>query len=302
VTDSAINQARPIKRKRRTKAQIQQLQQQILGVLISDHPQSVRHVFYRMTDPTLPEPVDKTEQGYNQVQYQCTRMRREGIIPYGWFSDTTRYGYFVNTFEDASDFILAMQSQYRADLWVNADARCEVWVESRSIAGVLHEVCSQFAVDLFPCGGFPSLTFVHESAESNNKARDQRPLHIFYIGDYDPAGVIIYEKLQQELRQHLDDCIELHFRRLGINTEQIRTYSLPTKPRKASDKRAKHIEETVEAEAMPARIMREILTEAIEALLPAHALAVAKVAEQSERQHLCRLADLLMDNRQESPH
>jgi hypothetical protein len=32
-------------------------------VLAADHPQSVRHCFYRMTDPRLPEPVEKSDRG-----------------------------------------------------------------------------------------------------------------------------------------------------------------------------------------------------------------------------------------------
>ena len=34
-----------------------------MDVLSVDHPQSVRHVFYRMTDPRLPVPIAKTDQG-----------------------------------------------------------------------------------------------------------------------------------------------------------------------------------------------------------------------------------------------
>jgi hypothetical protein len=56
------------------------------------------------------------------------------------------------------------------------------------------------------------------------------------------------------------------------------------------DRRARHIIETVEAEAMPAGILRAILREAIEELLPADALAVAKAAEESERAFLLNLA------------
>src|SRR5262249_3895542 len=45
----------PDKRRRRTKAQVVQLDAQIIEVLAEDHPQSCRHVYYRMTDPRLPE-------------------------------------------------------------------------------------------------------------------------------------------------------------------------------------------------------------------------------------------------------
>ena len=48
-----------------------------------DAPVSVRHVFYRCTDPRLPEAVDKTEHGYKQVQRRIVHMRRAGLIPYG---------------------------------------------------------------------------------------------------------------------------------------------------------------------------------------------------------------------------
>lgn len=46
-----------IRRVRRTNAQVEQLDQQITDVLVDDHPQSVRHLSYRMRDPRLPEPA-----------------------------------------------------------------------------------------------------------------------------------------------------------------------------------------------------------------------------------------------------
>jgi hypothetical protein len=57
------------------------------------------------------------------------------------------------------------------------------------------------------------------------------------------------------------------------------------------DKRSLHITETVEAEALPAYLMRELVRSKIEELLPPHALIVAQAAEESERSYLDRLAD-----------
>ena len=61
---------------------------------------------------------------------------------------------------------------------------------------------------------------------------------------------------------------------------------LPTKPRKATDRRRLDIAETVEAEAIPAGVMRAMVREAVESYLPAGALNAAKVAEESERDGL----------------
>lgn len=291
----AIKQPSPIKRNRRSKEEIQQLESQIYCVLETDHPQSVRHVFYRMTDPRLPVSIAKSEKGYKQIQQRCTVMRRAGKIPYGWFADLSRQGYFTNTYIDAADFISSMQGLYRADLWADADYRCEVWVESRSIAGVLLKDCRELAVDLYPCGGFSSMTFAHDAAMLHNSLGDARPLKIFYIGDYDPAGVLIDQSLEKELRQHLRPDIQLIFERIAINPNQIETYDLPTKPRKKLEKRVQNIKFTVEAEAMPANIMRCILRDYVESLLPVNALNIARIAEDSERAHLSYVAEMLDD-------
>lgn len=285
-----------IKRERRTADQVDQLDKQIIDVLSEDHPQSVRHVFYRMTDPRLPEPVEKSDRGYRHVQERCVVLRRSRAIPYEWIADMSRHGYYVDTFSGAGNFVERMAGLYRADLWADSCYRCEIWAESRSIASVLLKDCTELAVNLFPCGGFSSLSFVHQAAMQHNGLHDWRPLVVFYIGDYDPAGVLIDHSLERELRLHLSDDIEMTFERIGINLDQIEEFDLPTKPRKESDTRSQQVAFTVEAEAMPAKILRGILREKVEALLPENALSVAKVAEQSERAHLRKMAALLSSN------
>ncbi len=282
-------------RSRRTADEISDLESQIHRVLLLDHPQSVRHVFYRMTDPRLPVHVEKSERGYRQIQHRMTEMRRRGRLPYGWIVDATRRGYFVNTFTDKADFIRSYASLYRADLWATSDVYCEVWAESRSIAGVIEATCKELAVSLYPAGGFTSLTLAYEAAGFINAAtlEGEKPAHIFYIGDYDPAGVLIDQAIERELRTHLDPRVDLHFHRLGITQDQIERYDLPTKPRKAGDRRALHVTSTVEAEAMPAKVLRGLLREKVEALLPPGAVAVAKIAEQEEQAGLRMLAESL---------
>lgn len=285
---------------RRTKAEVETLEEQILEELEADHPQSVRHVFYRMTNPRLSVSVDKTEQGYKQIVHRLTVMRRSGRIPYGWISDSTRRGYHTYTYASSSDFIRKMMAAYRQNLWESTNYHVEVWCESRSIAGVVQSDCSELAVSLYPTGGFSSLTLPYEAAMEINhirKSRDGVVAIIFYLGDYDPSGVLIDVQVEKELRRHLDGDIHLSFRRLAINEDQIADLDLPTKPRKQGDKRSSHILETVEAEAMPAHIMRELLKDGIEGLLPREMLESARVAETSERDWLRTLAKITDDVR-----
>jgi hypothetical protein len=280
------------KRTRRGNDRLAQLDDQIIAVLIEDHPQSVRHVFYRMTDPRLPEPVEKSDRGYRHVQDRCVKLRRAGRIPFDWIADMSRQGFRTSTFSDASDFLHRVSGLYRADLWADADSCCEVWAESRSIASVLLADCRELAVDLFPCGGFSSLSFVHAAAQQRNNSRDTRPLVVLYLGDFDPAGVLIDVALERELREHLRG-VALDFRRLAINEEQVSAYDLPTKPRKDSDLRSRHVTFSVEAEAMPAAALRAIVRGAIEALLPDGAIDDALEKEAFEQGRIAGLADSL---------
>ena len=214
--------------KRRTAQRVNQLERQIMEVLQADHPQSVRHVFYRMTNPRLPEPVTKDDSGYRQVQHRITEMRRAGTLPYGWIADATRRGYHTNTFTDSADFIRRFAGLYRANLWEDSDY-VEVWCESRSIAGVIQDDCEDLAVSLYPAGGFSSITLVYDAAEAINRAtgNGQRDAHVIYVGDYDPAGVLIDQSIEKELRAHLHPGVSLDFERIAITEEQIAFTTYP---------------------------------------------------------------------------
>jgi hypothetical protein len=156
VTGTA-HSASHLQRRRRTQSQLDTLAQQIIEALRADHPQSVRHVFYRMTDPRFAEWVEKSDRAYRQIQDRCVKLRRSAVMPYDWFADMSRRGSFVNTFSGASDFVKRMRGLYRADLWQGSDHRCEVLVESRSIASVIQRDCDELVVPLYPCGGFSSV-------------------------------------------------------------------------------------------------------------------------------------------------
>ena len=137
----------------------------------------------------MPEPVEKSDRGYRHVQDRCVKLRRSGRLKYGWITDATRRGYFTNTYGSAGDFLRSVKGLYRGDLWKQSKWRCEVWVESRSIAGVIERDCRELAVSLYPAGGFSSITLAFEAAGSLNAQSDGRPVRILYVGDYDPAGV-----------------------------------------------------------------------------------------------------------------
>jgi hypothetical protein len=284
---------RCIKRCRRTKAQIRQLDDQIMEALRDCHPQSVRHVFYLMTNTRLPEVVEKSDRGTEQVKRRMIKLRRSGRLPYGWVEDMSRRGYHVATYDDAANFIRETRGLYRGDAWRDTPYYVEVWCESRSIAGVIMNLCEELGVSLYPAGGNTSISFAYRAAQNINDCHGGRRVVIFYVGDYDPAGVIIDKKIEEELRLHLDADVDMTFSRVAITPEQIRQYDLPTKPRKKTDKRSPEVKRTVEAEAMPPAILIRLLRHKIESLLPRGLLETMREIEEQEQEVLLQLADAL---------
>jgi hypothetical protein len=275
-------------RVRRTKAEIDQLWAAMADELAERHPQSVRHLYYRMVVRGL---VDKTEAGYDTVQTQLVKMRRSGAIPYERITDGTRWARRVKTYGSPADAVAEVARYYRRNLWEQTPVYVECWCESDSIAGVIVDVTAEYTVPLFPAKGFSSIGFLYPSARGLARAANGRPAHVLYVGDWDPSGKVIPEKIEAELRAHAPEA-EIHFRRLAVNPDQITSLDLPSRPAKASDSRAKSFSgAAVEAEAIPVDVMQDIVREAIEEFIDPDLLGVVDAAETSERELLYRWAE-----------
>ena len=116
---------------------------------------------------------------------------------------------------------------------------------------------------------------------------------MLYVGDYDPAGVLIDGALIAELRTHSAHPVDIV--RLGINENQIEEHGLPTKPRKQSDLRRLDIQETVEAEAMDPNTLRAILDTAIDERLDTTLLQAAYDEEDVVERFLTDVVDGIDD-------
>ncbi|MBT3929042.1 MAG: hypothetical protein HOM52_12830 [Rhodospirillaceae bacterium] len=285
MSDNAIKRASPLKRKRRTKAQIDELREVIREVLEADHPQSVRHVFYCVySDTGL---IEKTESGYNTVQAQLLKMRLSGEVPWTWVSDGTRWRIEPQTYSSVANAIEITAHAYRRDLWARTPAYCEIWCESDSIAATIVQETDPYNVPLLSSRGFSSRSFLYRSAQ-HIKAQN-RPAFLYYVGDWDPSGKIIPENINKVLREHAPDA-DIAFERLLVTPEQIENWRLPTKPPKKSTHSNGWKGGTVEAEAIPAKRTRKLVREAIEKHLDMREVSVIRVAEESERSALFSLA------------
>lgn len=275
-----------IKRSRRTRAEIDDLEAAIYLVAQAEKPCTIRGVFYRVMSKGL---VPKSEAGYRQVQSRILLMRRSGGLPYGWISDGTRWRIKPETWSSMNAALADTAAFYRRALWDNQDVHLEIWSEKDAIRSVIYPVTAEFDVPLMVARGFSSESFLWETAQAI--IADDKPAVIYQLGDHDPSGVSAWEHTRRRLAEFAPG-IGFEFERLAVTPEQIDEYQLPTRPTKQSDSRAAGFDgESVEVDALASPVLRDLVRAAIEQWIDPEALSLIQIAEDSEREVLTRIAD-----------
>ncbi len=284
-----INGASPTKSKRRGRPKdpaVEGRRKALIEIVKTTQPATVRQIFYLAEIRGL---VPKSEEGYRHVQHDLVLLRREGRIPYGWITDSTRLQRKPTSYGSVEEALEATAALYRKSLWRDAGSYVEIWVEKLALSGVIYPVTAAYDVRLMAAKGYASLSFLHSAAE--DIATLDVPAYIYHLGDYDPSGQDAARAIEQTIREMAPGS-EIHFTRLAVTPEQIAEWNLPTRPTKETDSRAKKFgsDVSVELDSIEPERLRELVEEAILQHLDQDQIEVLKRAEQSEREILMRLA------------
>lgn len=243
---------------------------------------TVRQVFYRLVSAGV---IGKTETEYKSTIVRLLgRMRRDGDIPFGWISDNTRWMRKPRTHSSLEGMLADSARTYRRSIWDNQEGYVEIWLEKDALSGVLYQVTADWDVPLMVTRGYPSISFLHSAAEAI--AAENRPTYLYFFGDRDPSGVDIPRKVERDLRTFAPNA-EIQFELVAVTEEQIANLGLSTRPTKKTDSRSKSFQgESVEVDAIPPRILRDMVGRCITRHINKAAYEVLKSAEASEREIL----------------
>jgi hypothetical protein len=214
-------------------------------------PMTVRGLFYNCEN--VYHVVPKSESGYNKAQRQVLAMRRAGVLPYHFITDSTRWIRKPQTYSGLISCLTHTRKTYRRALWDNQNAYVQMWCEKDAIAGILYEITEAWDVPLLVVRGYSSETFAYEAAE-NIKAHN-KPAFAYYLGDWDKRGVQISKDIERKL---VEFGAEVQFTRVAVQPWQIYDWNLPTRPTKDPG-----WGDCVEIDAIPANKLRELTEECI---------------------------------------
>lgn len=288
---SGVYIARPINRHRRTRQEVEEIRAALYRLLSQEKPMTVRQVFYRLVSQGV---IEKTENEYNSTVCRLlSEMRKAGTIPYDWIADNTRWMRKTDSYRSLSQMLTSQKKLYRRALWDNQPDYVEVWLEKDALAGVLMDVTDPWDVPLMVSRGFSSLSFLYEAA-SEIKAREQ-PAYLYYLGDFDPSGLLIPKKIEENLRAMAPEC-EIHFKRVAVNPEQITAMNLPTRPTKKTNSHARDFgDQSVEVDAIPPQVLKGMVRDLIVSHINVESLRKIQAVEAMERETLEGITKKLTD-------
>jgi hypothetical protein len=282
------------KRGRRARAEMEWVKFRLYLLALEERPSTVRGMYYRMVSKGF---LPKDDRAYNLVQQTLLHMRRDGLLPWRWITDSSRRVWGHTRFGDLASYGDHIATNYRKDYWLDSPVNVEVWCEKDAMQGVIAPVVlGEFGLDLYVSKGQSSASYLYEAAESIKD--DGRPTVVYILSDFDPAGFRIAEKIEAGLREHVSEEQELTTRRIAVSYEQVIAHDLVTREVKKSDKGAAEFLDrfgdiSCELEAMPPNTLRGLLRDHLEAHMDKDRLRALKMVEEHERDGLSRIKDLL---------
>lgn len=266
-----------------------ELRQAILDAVHIERPCTVRSCFYRVVS-ARPDLIDKTETDYGVVQRVTAVMRREGELSFTDIVDGGRRPLLPAGYTSAQEMLRIQARWFRRDISTNQSTLTMLWVEKDALIGVVEGVTDQFGVTVLSSRGYSSLSLLHDAARRVKQMN--RPAVHLNIGDHDPSGADAWRAIQDDMRLFVGPGVPQVFHRVAVTEQQIEELELPTRPTKQSDRRAKNFEGgSVEADAIPPTVLRDLLRDAIIPFVDLDALDETLEAQREDRECLAEIAD-----------
>jgi hypothetical protein len=247
-------------------------------------PTSSRFLFYELVQRQViskeRKPGGSGRRPDQDMNDALTDLRETGKIPWDWIVDETRSLEDHTGYASIKEGLAGLLLGIRIDPWHGEVPL--ILTESRSLAGVLRDLCSDYRVQIAPtngqCGGFLHTTILPILTEGKS---------VLYLGDWDRSGNMIEANTRSVLEE---EVLSLCWERLALTREQVEQYDLPVlgkHDRRFADGGA---HEAVETEALSQRVIVNIVRNRLEELLP-EPLERVHEREREQRQRIEQLLE-----------
>jgi hypothetical protein len=248
-------------------------------------PTSIRFWFYELVQKALiakqasgvlkPGAAGQRRVDQNLID-AVTWLRERDEIPWDVIVDETRSLSDLTGWETVAKGVDAYLNVLELDPW--AGAVPIILTESRSLAGVLRALVSEYRVMIAPTNG-QAAGFLRNRVAPKMTSQTR----VLYLGDWDKSG----GDIEANTRRVLESIHgPLAWERLALTSAQVELYDLPIIQK--LDRRDGKLHPSVETEALSQQVIVEIVRKRLDGLLP-EPLKDVHEREEAERERLRRL-------------
>ncbi len=240
------------------------------------HIRKLHYILASMARPPLTpdgKPYENTDECWELIQTASRKARYLGTVAASAFTDNRNPDPIINAPEphnpewpswyvdEFEEFRLPYISSHLT-FWIDLpdittegydyDAgdqpyHLEIWPEKSTMNSELLPLCKRYGVNLASSAGFASITSaVNLLKRIEELIQMDRPARIYYISDYDPAGLMMPRQVSRQLEFWLWKYgieADIKLQPLMLTAEQVSHYKLPRIPIKASDLRRANFED-----------------------------------------------------------
>jgi len=244
------------------------LKEVAIPIVESEGQMTLRGLHYKLVSQGMPN----TTNCYKRLGAAMTDARWEGELDWDAFVDLDRDTVGETPYEEtdvdstvrnAFYQVEAWMRSYSKNRWENQPKYVEVWIEKKAMQYVFEPVLNDLEVLLFPCKGYPSLTWLNNASERFEEVVDAgKEPWILYFGDYDPSGEDIPRSIEENL---FNMSTEINLERICLMEDQVRAWGLPPAPTKITDTRSRRWSGIgqVELDAVPTPQMKDLIRSSV---------------------------------------
>jgi len=129
--------------------------------------------------------------------------------------------------------------------WHNQSHYVEIWVEKQELMSTFRSVLRERQVRIVPINRFNPFSLINENVKRLGSYIEQdKKVHINYFGDLDPFSENIHQIFTNKF---LEEGLDIDFKRIAINEEQLKKYDLPKSYKIERSRNSKKLDPTTKS-------------------------------------------------------
>jgi hypothetical protein len=162
--------------------------------------------------------IFKDSSDYDACQRMLLNMRRARLIDFEDITDLTRERILAATWDNVPEYAETVARIYRKNLWQDQPEVVVIFIEKQAMEGVVRPVTDDYGVELIPIRGQASETPCWNIAQDWSEV--DKPIKVYYLGDHDPAGLLIEQSLQERIRGYCGHW-NVEWQRLAVTRQDF---------------------------------------------------------------------------------